>query len=106
VLRSATEFDTAVSIGVVKAEYMCLSSTSGSILASGVDGDTTAVFSDVFALDDPPDVMRFWFWLPYQPCSTIMAEMSLTNCLKLSGAWMTDGGASSESALRTVVLSL
>lgn len=79
-----------MSIGAVYAEDEdeCLSSTSGSMLASGVEGETTAVLSDVFALDDAPEVL------------------TRLNCLKLSGAWMTDGGASSESALRTVVLSL
>lgn len=32
------------------------------MLASGVEGDTTAVFSDVFADEDAPDMlMRSWY---------------------------------------------
>lgn len=31
------------------------------MFASGVEGDTTAVLSDVFGLDDAPDVLtRLW----------------------------------------------
>lgn len=33
------------------------SSSSGSMLASGVDGETTAVLSDVLAVDDAPEML-------------------------------------------------
>ena len=75
------------------------------MLASGVDGDSTAVLLEAFAVVDASDVLTR-FWLQGQSCGATIIDTSLTNCLKLSGAWMTEGGASSESALRTVVLSL
>jgi hypothetical protein len=79
------------------------------MLASGVDGETTTVCSDVFALEDAPDML-------VRPCfrrqrlgSATILDATHTNCLKCVGAWMTDWGASSESArvrTGTAVLSL
>jgi hypothetical protein len=59
----------------------------------------------VVALVDASAVLTR-FWVRRQPYGATIIDTTLTNCLKVSGAWMTDGGASSESALRTVVLSL
>jgi hypothetical protein len=68
------------------------------MLASGVDGDATAVCSDVFALEDAPVML-------VRPCfrrqrlgSATMLDATRTNCLKCAGAWITLCGASSESA--------
>jgi hypothetical protein len=57
-----------------------------------------AVLSDMFALDDAPDaLMRSWF-RNQRLGSATMLDTKRTNCLKCAGAWMTDCGASSESA--------
>ena len=67
------------------------------MLASGVDGDATAVCSDVCALEDAPAML-------VRPCfrrqrlgSATMLDATRTNCLKCAGAWITLCGASSES---------
>jgi hypothetical protein len=56
------------------------------MFASGVDGDTTAVLSDMFALEDAPDVlMRSWF-RNQRLGSATMLDTKRTNCLKCAGA--------------------
>lgn len=43
------------------------------MFASGVDGDTTTVLSDMFALDEAPEVpTRLWF--TRQPCCATAAR--------------------------------
>ena len=46
----------SVMLKIPRHDELTLSSISGSMLASGVDGDITTVLSDVFAVDEAPDV--------------------------------------------------
>lgn len=56
------------------------------MFASGVDGEATAVFSDVFALVDAPDTLvRSWF-RHQRLGSATMLDATRTNCLKCAGA--------------------
>jgi hypothetical protein len=56
------------------------------MFASGVEGDTTAVLSDVFALEDAPDMLtRSWF-RNQRLGSATMVDSKRTNCLKWAGA--------------------
>jgi hypothetical protein len=56
------------------------------MFASGVDGDTTAVLSELFAFEDAPDVLtRFWF-RNQRLGSATMLDSKRTNCLKWAGA--------------------
>lgn len=68
------------------------------MFASGVCGDTTAVWSDMVSFEEAAEtVTRFWLRRQRLGSATII-NATLTNVLKFVGAWMTDGGASSESA--------
>jgi hypothetical protein len=56
------------------------------MFASGVDGDTTAVLSEVFAFDDAPEVLtRCWFRNQRLGSATMLVTKH-TNCLKCAGA--------------------
>lgn len=68
------------------------------MFASGVWGDTTAVLSDADSIDGGTET-HTRFWQPHQRLLRGTAINPIrTNVLKCSGAWMTDCGASSESA--------
>jgi hypothetical protein len=57
-----------------------------------------AVLSDTFALDDAPDALIRSWSRNQRLGSATMLDTKRTNCLKCAGAWITDCGASSESA--------
>jgi hypothetical protein len=56
------------------------------MFASGVEGDTTAVLSDVFAFDDAPDVLCPSWFRSQRLGSATMLDARRTNCLKCAGA--------------------
>lgn len=67
------------------------------MLASGVEGDTTAVLSEALALEEAADTLSRFCMRSQRLGSGTTVCASRTNCLKSAGTCMTEGGASSES---------
>jgi hypothetical protein len=62
-----------------------------------VEGETTAVLSEVVALEEAAETLSRFCMRSQRLGSATIVKGSGTNCWKFAGACMTEGGASSES---------